>query len=97
MAEARKAARSTLGGEALLQTQAVEIQASREDHMADFEAQEEEAGKSATVFSRRTLRFELSDGWSPFNVHAFEHERVPSLDMNTTPLGCKVSTARLAL
>ncbi|SPO37825.1 uncharacterized protein PSFLO_03302 [Pseudozyma flocculosa] len=107
VAEARKAARSTLGGAALLNpaTSTLNATASARDldegrvaidedaaHMADFNAKEEKAGIQATVFPRKMLQLELSDGHGP-PVTAFELERVAGLDMNQTRLGCKILLA----
>ncbi|KAN0064523.1 hypothetical protein ACQY0O_002151 [Thecaphora frezii] len=108
VAEARKAARSTLGGPSLLypaistvnataparalnggEDNGEQHEADAASHMADFAAQEEEAGRPSTVFPRKMLQLLLSDGHTA-EVAAFEHERVQGLDMNETMLGCKI-------
>lgn len=58
------------------------------DHMADFQAQEDDKVMGTTVFPRRMLRLELSDGRE--KVTAIEMHRVPGLDMNTTRMGTKL-------
>ncbi|PWN52793.1 hypothetical protein IE53DRAFT_249926 [Violaceomyces palustris] len=106
VAEARKAAKTMLGGEAMLDPSGsapgstvnttdlgdVEPPASLQgdDPMADFYAQEDEAGRPATVFSRKMLRMELSDGHNKVLAPAFEHKRIANLDMNSMQLGCKL-------
>ncbi|EST08425.1 protein of unknown function DUF1767 [Kalmanozyma brasiliensis GHG001] len=58
------------------------------DHMADFQAQEDDKVMGTTVFPRRMLRLELSDGRQ--KVTAIELQRIPGLDMNTTRMGAKL-------
>nr|CDI53027.1 conserved hypothetical protein [Melanopsichium pennsylvanicum 4] len=60
------------------------------DHMADFQAQEDDKVQTTTVYSRRMLRLELSDGSKLANVFAIELQRIPGLDMNTTKMGSKL-------
>lgn len=64
--------------------------ASSNDHMADFQAQEDDKIQASTVFPRRMLKLELSDGGKDANVFAIELERIPGLDMNTTKIGSKL-------
>ncbi|CDS02104.1 uncharacterized protein SPSC_05937 [Sporisorium scitamineum] len=60
------------------------------DHMADFQAQEDDKIQASTVFPRRMLKFELSDGSKGAPVFAVELQRISSLDMNTTSIGTKL-------
>ncbi|KAJ1020672.1 hypothetical protein NDA16_004065 [Ustilago loliicola] len=64
--------------------------ASSADHMADFQAQEDDKIQASTIFPRRMLKLELSDGGKDANVFAIELERIPGLDMNTTKIGTKL-------
>lgn len=59
--------------------------------MADFQAAEEDKFSSTTIFPRRMLKVEFSDGSKSGNrVWGIERDRVVGLDMNTTNLGAKV-------
>ncbi|SJX62297.1 uncharacterized protein SRS1_13144 [Sporisorium reilianum f. sp. reilianum] len=60
------------------------------DHMADFQAQEDDKIQASTVFPRRMLKLELSDGSKGATVSAIELQRVSGLDMNTTSIGTKM-------
>lgn len=64
-----------------------------EDHMAAYQAAEDDRSLSSTQFPRSTLQLELSDGFT--TVTAFEHQSIPSLSMNSgeeggTALGSKL-------
>ncbi|SPO26135.1 uncharacterized protein UTRI_02411 [Ustilago trichophora] len=71
---------------------------SRADHMADFQAQEDDKIQATTVYPRRMLKLELSDGSKNGTAFAIESQRVPALDMNTTKIGpsCCSKSALLA-
>lgn len=60
------------------------------DHMADFQAQEDDKIQTTTVYPRRMLKLELSDGSKSGKVSAVELQRVSGLDMNTTRIGAKL-------
>lgn len=60
------------------------------DAMAAFDAQEEGKSQGNTIYPRRMLKLELSDGGSSANVWAIELERIGGLDMNTTKMGSKL-------
>ncbi|CCF49699.1 uncharacterized protein UHO2_07349 [Ustilago hordei] len=60
------------------------------DHMADFQAQEDDKIQATTIFARRMLKLELSDGGKDDNVFAIELERIPGLDMNAAKMGTKL-------
>ncbi|PWY99851.1 hypothetical protein BCV70DRAFT_161850 [Testicularia cyperi] len=93
IAEARRDVRASLGADPLLDTGKLETEAKDvDDHMANFQAQEEENYQSTTVFPRRMLKLELSDGseGGARRMVAVEIQRVPGLDMNTTPVGTKL-------
>lgn len=60
------------------------------DHMSDFQAQEDNLTQSSTIFPRRMLKLELSDGSKGPNVFGIELQRIAGLDMNTTKIGTKV-------
>ncbi|GAC93029.1 hypothetical protein PHSY_000590 [Pseudozyma hubeiensis SY62] len=60
------------------------------DHMADFQAQEDDKIQTTTVYPRRMLKLELSDGSKSGKVSAVELQRVSDLDMNTTRIGAKL-------
>lgn len=63
---------------------------SEADHMADFQAQEDDKVQATTVYPRRMLKLELSDGSKGPSVFAIELERIRELDMNTTRIGTKL-------
>ena len=60
------------------------------DHTADFQAQEDDKMSATTVYPRRMLKLELSDGSQGANVTAIELQRIGALDMNTTGIGAKL-------
>lgn len=60
------------------------------DHMASFQAQEDDKVQASTLFPRRMLKLELSDGSMCGKASAIELQRISGLDMNTTRIGSKL-------
>lgn len=64
--------------------------ATEADHVADFQAQQDDKIQATTVYPRRMLKLELADGGNGTSVCAIEWQRIIGLDMNTTKIGTKL-------